>query len=320
MHAVQFHDYGPASVLRLETVQRPEPGPGEVLVRVRSATVNPIDWKLRAGYLKEFMPLELPHVLGFDLSGTVEAVGSGVSEFAVGDDVFGRGSGAYAEYAIAAASTLAPKPAALTFDQAATLGVGGITAWVGLFDSAKLEPGQRLLVQRGAGGVGAIAVQLGRWKGAHVVATTSTSNVEFVRSLGADEVVDYTAGRFEDAVGDLDVVFDTVGGEVTDRSWSVLKPGGLLVVIAGMPDAEKAAAHGVRTAGVQAPEMTSPILRELAQLVESGHLDPPVGHVFPLAEAAAAHTASETGHGRGRIVLHASSWHHTRRDPTVSPG
>jgi NADPH:quinone reductase-like Zn-dependent oxidoreductase len=294
-------------VLHLETVPRPEPGPGEVLVRIRSTTVNPIDWKFRAGYLKEFMPLELPHVLGFDLSGTVETVGSGVSEFAAGDEVFGRGSGMYAEYAVAPASTIAPKPAALTFDQAATLGVGGITAWVGLFDSAKLEPGQRLLVQGGAGGVGAIAVQLGRWKGAHVVATTSTPNVEFVRALGADEVVDYTAGNFEDSVGDIDVVFDTVGGEVTDRSWAVLKPGGLLVVIAGMPDADKAAAHGVRTAGVQAPEVTSPILRELAKLVESGDLDPQVGRVFPLAEAVAAHTASETGHGRGRIVLHASS-------------
>jgi len=303
MQAVRFHEYGPAGVLELETVERPEPGPGEVLVRVHAAGVNPIDWKYRAGYLQQFLPLELPHIPGFDVAGTVESVGAGVDDLAAGDAVFGRGAGTYAEYAIAPAATLARKPAGLTFDQAATLPVGGVTAWVGLFDAAKLEPGQRLLVHGGAGGVGTIAVQLGRWKGAHVIATASGGNVEFVRSLGADEVVDYGATRFEEAVRDVDIVFDTVGGEVTQRSWGVLRPGGVLVVIAGMPDAETAAAHGVRTSGVQAPAESAPILRELAALTESGDLVAHVGRTFPLAEAAAAQEASETGHGRGRIVV-----------------
>ncbi len=307
MRAVRFHQYGAPDVLKLETLPRPEPKAGEVLVRVAFAGVNPIDWKFRAGYLKDFMPLELPHIPGFDLSGTVEAVGLGVDELAAGEDVFGRGAGSYAQYAIAPAGTLAPKPAKVGFDQAATLGVGGVTAWVGLFDAAQLEAGRRLLVQGGAGGVGSLAVQLGHWKGAHVIATASTANVEFVRSLGADEVVDYTTATVEDAIGEVDVVLDTVGGDVTDRSWAVLRRGGILVSIAGMPDPEKAEAHGVRTAGVQAPEVTSPILRELARLVETGDITPQVGQVFPLSEAAAAHAASETGHGRGRILLSVSS-------------
>jgi NADPH:quinone reductase-like Zn-dependent oxidoreductase len=304
MQAARFHEYGPPDVLRVETAPRPEPGDGEVLVRVQSAGVNPIDWKYRAGYLQEFMPLELPHIPGLDLAGTVAAVGAGASDFSPGDDVLGRGAGTYAEYAVAPATTLAHKPAAVSFDQAATLAIGGVTVWASLFEAAKLEPGQRLLVHGGAGGVGSFAVQLGHWKGAQVVATASAGNLDLVRRLGADEVIDYTAVRFEDELRDLDVVLDTVGGEVTDRSWGVLRPGGMLVVIAGMPDADTAAARGVRTSGTQAPEVTSPILAQLAALVESGDLDPQVGETFPLADAARAHAASETGHGHGRIVLH----------------
>ena len=307
MHAVRFHDYGPPSVLVVETVVRPEPKEGEVLLRVRAAGVNAIDWKFRAGYLKDFMPLELPHILGFDVAGTVEAVGAGVSDFAPGDEVFGRGAGTYAEYAVAPVASLARKPANLSFDEAATLAVGGITAWVGLFDTASLEAGQRLLVQGGAGGVGGLAVQLARWKGAPVIATTSTGNVDYVRSLGADEVIDYTTTTFEDAVDDVDVVLDTVGGKVTDRSWKVLKPGGILVVVAGMPEPEKAAAHGVRTSGVQSPQASRPVLQELATLIEAGSLVAQVGQVFPLSDAAAAHAVAETGHGRGRIVLRIGS-------------
>ena len=303
MQASRFHEYGPPDVLRLEETPRPEPGEGQMLVRVHAAGVNPIDWKLRAGYLQAFMPVELPHIPGFDLAGTVEALGTGVAGFAVGDAVFGRGVGTYAQYAVAPATTLAPKPAAVSFEQAATLPVGGVTAWAGLFAAAELERGQRLLVHGGAGGVGSFVVQLAHWKGAHVIATASAANAEFVRSLGADEVVDYAAVRFEDVVSDVDVVYDTVGGDVTEHSWGVLKPGGILVVIAGMPDTATAEARGVRTSGTNAPEVTSPILQELARLAEAGDLRPQVGPTFPLADAAGAHALSETGHGRGRIVL-----------------
>lgn len=307
MRAVRFHEYGPPDVLRVETVPRPDPGEGEVLVRVHSAGVNPIDWKYRAGYLREFMPLDLPHIPGFELSGTVEEIGPGTAGFAPGGELFGRAAGAYAEYAVVPATSLAHKPAAISFDQAATLPIGGVTAWAGLFEAAKLEPGQRLLVHGGAGGVGSFVVQLAHWKGAHVIATASAGNLDFVRALGADEVIDYRAVRFEDELRDLDVVFDTVGGEITERSWGVLRPGGMLVVIAGMPDADTAEARGVRTSGTQAPEVTGPILAQLAALAESGDLDPQVGETFPLAEAARAHAVSETGHGRGRIVLHVAT-------------
>lgn len=303
MRAVRFHEYGPPAVLVVDAVDRPEPKAGEVLIKIRAAGVNPIDWKLRAGYMKQFMPLTLPYTPGLDAAGTVEALGEGVTGFAVGDRVFGRGAGTYADFAVAPGATIALIPEGVSFEQAAPLHVGGETAWVGLFDTAHLEAGQRLLVQGGAGGVGAVAVQLGHWKGAYVIATASAANVEFVRSLGADEVIDYTSVNVEDAVHDVDVVLDIVGGEVTAHSWSVLKPGGLLVAVAGPPDAKTAEARGVRTSGVGHPPETRPILEELGRLVASGKLKPQIGQVFALEDAAQAHAVSETGHGRGRILL-----------------
>jgi NADPH:quinone reductase-like Zn-dependent oxidoreductase len=303
MRAVRFHEYGPPSVLVVDEIDRPEPRAGEVLIRVHAAGVNPIDWKFRAGYLKDFMPLVLPHTPGLDVSGTVESLGEGVSDFAIGDRVFGRGSGTYAEFAVAPAGTIARIPDGVSFEQAAPLHVGGETAWVALFDTAHLEAGQRVLVQGGAGGVGTIAVQLGHWKGAYVIATASAANVEFVRSLGADEVIDYTSTKVEDAVHDVDVVIDTVGGAVTAQSWNSLKPGGILVVVAGAPDTETATARGVRTSGVMHPPETRPVLEELGKLLVSGDLKPQIGPEFSLENAAQAQALSETGHGRGRILL-----------------
>ena len=304
MRAVRFHEYGPPDVLVLDEVPRPEPGEGEVLIRVHAAGVNPVDWKFRAGYLRQFVPLELPSTPGLDVAGTVEAVGPGVEGLAPGQAVFGRGSGTYAEYAVAPVTSLARKPENVSFDQAATIAVGGITAWVGLFHAADVQPGQRVLVQGAAGGVGSYALQLARWKGAYVAGTASAANLEFVRSLGADEAIDYSAGPVERAVSGVDVVFDTVGGEVMDRSWQLLKPGGILVEIAGMPNEEAARQHGVRTSGVQGPQESSGILWELAEQISSGAIRAEVGEVFPLEEAARAQALSETGHGRGRIVLH----------------
>ncbi len=304
MRAARFHEYGAPDVLVVDQVPRPEPKEGEVLIRVHAAGVNPIDWKLRAGYLKEFMPVQLPYTPGYDLAGTVERVGPGVTEFTPGQAVFGRGMGAYAEYAMAPATALAPKPDNTSFDEATTIAIGGVTAWAGLFDAANLQAGQRLLVQGAAGGTGSYAVQLGNWKGAYVIGTASSGNVEFVRSLGANEIVDYTTTAVEEAVSGVDVVLDTVGGEVMDRSWSLLQPNGILVEVAGMPDEEAARQRGVRTSGVQAPPEISGILRQLAALIQSGAVKTEVGAAFPLDQAAQAHALSETGHGRGRIVLH----------------
>lgn len=303
MRAVRFHEYGPPSVLVVDTVDRPEPKTGEVLIRVHFAGVNPIDWKLRAGHVQRYMPIPLPATPGLDVSGTIDAVGEGVTGFAAGDRVFGRGTATYAEFAVAPAATIAHIPDGVSFEQAATLHVGGVTAWLALFDSAHLEAGQRLLVQGGAGGVGSMAVQLGRWKGAYVIATASAANLDFLRSIGADEVIDYTTTSVEDAVHDVDVVVDTVGGEVTAHSWSELKPGGILVTIAGMADAETAAARGVRAEAVARSTETRSILEELGGLVASGNLKPEIQQVFPLEQAALAQAASESGHGRGRILL-----------------
>jgi NADPH:quinone reductase-like Zn-dependent oxidoreductase len=303
MRAVRFHEYGPPSVLVVDDIDRPEPKAGQVLIQVHAAGVNPIDWKIRAGYLKQYMPVALPHTPGLDVAGSVVSVGDDVTNYAVGDRVFGRGAGTYAEYAVAPITTIAHIPEGVSFEQAATLHVGGVTAWLGLFDSAHLEAGQRVLVQGGAGGVGAIAVQLAHWKGAYVIATASTANVDFVRSLGADEVIDYTSVNVEDAVRDVDVVLDTVGGDVTAHSWSALKPGGILVTVVGTADADIASKRGVRTAAVGHPAATSPYLEELGALVASGAVQPEIQRVYPLDEAAAAQAASETGHGRGRILL-----------------
>jgi NADPH:quinone reductase-like Zn-dependent oxidoreductase len=304
MRAVRFHDYGPPDVLHVDEVSRPEPGEGEVLVRVHAAGVNPIDWKYRAGYLKDFGPLPLPHTPGFDLSGTVEALGPGVTDFTPGQAVFGRGSGTYAEYAIAPATALAPKPDEITYDQAATIAIGGLTAWSGLIDVANVQPGQRVLVQGAAGGVGSYVVQLAHWKGAHVLGTSSAANLEYVRSIGADEAIDYRSGAIEQTASSVDVVFDTVGGNVLEQSWGLLKEGGILIEIAGTADEETAKRHGVRIGGNRGVENPSAVLRQLADLIVHGDLRAEVGQVFPLDAAAQAHEASEKGHGRGRIVLH----------------
>jgi NADPH:quinone reductase-like Zn-dependent oxidoreductase len=303
MNAVRFYAYGPIDQLVLEQAPRPVPGPGEVLVRVHAAGVNPADWKIRQGWMKDLVPLAFPAIPGFELAGLVEAVGPEVTTLQVGQAVYGTTMGTYADYAVASAGSLAPKPSNLTFDEAATIPVGASTAWNGLFDVGGLQAGQRLLVHGAAGGVGLFAVQLGRWKGAQVIGTASTRNLDIVRSLGAEIVIDYTATPFERVASDVDVVFDTIGGETQERSWQVLKPGGILVGVSSSPSAEIAQRHGVR-AGTAYGQATTALLEQLAPLIESGTLRPVVGPVFSLAEARQAQVLSETGHGRGRIILH----------------
>ncbi len=304
MRAVRFHDYGPPEVLVIEEVPRPQPGEGQVLVRVYAAGVNPIDWKLRRGDMRRFRPLELPAIPGIDLAGTVEATGPGVTAFQPGQAVFGSGSGAYAEFALAPADNLAPIPGKLSFDEAAATPIGARTAWTSLFDAAGLQPGQRLLVNGAAGGVGHFAVQLGRWKGAHVIGVASTANLDFVRSLGAGEVIDYTTTPVESVAHDVDVVLETVGGAGTERLLAVLRPGGVIVSIAGPVPEAAAQERGVRVARPTPPASLGALLRQIAELIEAGTLQPVVGRVFPFEQAAQAHALSETGHGRGRIVLH----------------
>lgn len=306
MQAVRIHTYGGPEVLKYEEAPLPKPGPGEALVRVHAAGVNPVDWKIREGYFKGRANHSLPLILGWDLSGVVEATGSGVEGLKKDDEVYSRPDiardGAYAEYIVVRETEVALKPKSIDHIPAAAVPLAALTAWQSLFDSAGLSAGQKVLIHAAAGGVGSFAVQLAKWKGAYVIGTASNRNQDFVKKLGADETLDYQTTRFEDVVHDVDVVFDTIGGDTQKRSWKVLKKGGILVSIVGPPSAEEAAAHGVRQASVFVqPSATQ--LTELAKLVESGKIGPIVEIVLPLSEARHAHELSQTGHTRGKIVL-----------------
>lgn len=300
MRAIRYHQNGEADVLQIDEVPRPEPSEGEILVRVRSAGVNPVDSAIRRG---SFGQATLPATPGRDLAGTVEAVGPGVTEFRPGQEVFGTGRGTYAEYVISTPPSLAAKPSNLSFDQAATVGVGGVTAWGGLFNLADLQPGQRLLVHGGAGGVGIYAVQLGKWKGAEVIGTASAANLDLVKQLGANQVLDYNATPFESVVEDADVVFASIGGDTLERSLAVLKPGGILVAISGRPPEENAAEQGVRVGRVGPTTAQADAMKRLGELLGQGKLRTIVREVFPFERAVDAMRLSETGHGRGHIVI-----------------
>lgn len=309
MRAVRFHAYGGPEELVIEQVSRPQAEAGEVLVRVYASGVNPIDWKIRRGLLKNIMVQSLPITPGSEFAGTIEMLGPSVAAFEEGQAVYGRGGrGTYAEYVVAAADSVSPKPRNISFDQAASVPVGARTAWIALFNLANLQAGQLVLVHGASGGVGNYVVQLARSKGAHVIGTTSIDNLNFVRSLGAETVIDYNATLFEDVVRDVDVVVDTVGGRTQDRSWPVIKPGGILIAVGRPPEEETAAHYGVRTASTlvdqRTPLLTSTEpLQEITNLIEAGILTPQLGKIFPLESAGQAQALSETGHGRGRIVL-----------------
>lgn len=307
MKAVRIHAWGDASRLQLDEVPIPDCGADEVLIRTVAASVNPVDWKIREGYLKDALPLKLPLTLGWDVSGVIERVGAAVTEFKPGDAVYSRPditrNGTYAEYVVVRAAEVALKPATISHAEAASLPLAGITAWEALIEVGALRPTQRVLIHAGAGGVGTLAVQLARWRGAHVIATCSAANRELVLSLGADEVIDYRSEDFRELAKDMDLVFDTVGGEVQERSWSVLKPGGLLVSVVSPPAPARAEELGVRAAFVFI-QPNARILRELAHLVEVGRLRPVVGAEFSLEDAARAQALSQSGRARGKTVLY----------------
>ena len=301
MQAIQAHDYGGPEVLKLEETPRPQPAADQVLIRLKAAGVNPADWKYRAGLYKQFMPLQFPWTPGLEGSGVVEAVGANVTTLKKGDEVYGTVTGGYAEYALALASDVQPKPARLTFEQAAAVPTGALTAWGAVIDTAKVEAGQRVLVHGAAGGVGTYAVQLAHWKGAHVTGTASAKNLEFVRSLGTENVIDYNATRFETVLHDMDVVIDTVGGDLPDRSGQVIRPGGIFVTIAARLAEDAGKAQNIRA--VSAGRAPTDRLKQISELIEANQLKPVTGALFPLAEAPQAQELSQTGHGRGRIIL-----------------
>jgi NADPH:quinone reductase-like Zn-dependent oxidoreductase len=295
MEAVVIHETGGPEVLRLEEIDTPEPDEGEVLVRVHAASVNPADWKQRRS------TTSLPAVLGHDVSGTV--VVSRAPDFAEGDEVFGRASsGSYAEFAIASAAAVTQKPAGISHEQAAAIPVAGGTAWEGLFDVGGLESGQTALIAGAAGGVGHFAVQFAKHAGARAIGTGSSRNRDFVLDLGADEYVDYTEQDVAQAVSDVDLALDTVGGQATEELLPVLRQGGILVTIAAAAPTDAAEARGVRAELFSSrgdPEQ----LARIAELVDSGEVGVELAEVLPLGEIRRAHELSESGHTRGKIVL-----------------
>ena len=307
MKAVRIHQYGGREVLAIDDVPVPDIGPDDVLVRVVAASINPVDWKVREGYLARMLAHPLPLTLGWDVSGVVAAVGAGVTQWQVGDAVFSRPdiarNGTYAEFVAIRAGEVARKPRTISHVEAASLPLAGITAWESMIEKAGVKAGQRVLVHAGSGGVGSLAIQLVKAAGAVVVATTSGKNRALVESRGADQVVDYTTTDVADAVEPVDAVFDTLGGAVQEASWGLLKPGGILVSIVSPPDEARAAALGVR-AGFVFIGPNAPVLEQLAAMVDGGRLRPLVGAEFGLDRIVEAHALSESGRAVGKIVLY----------------
>jgi NADPH:quinone reductase-like Zn-dependent oxidoreductase len=314
MKAVRIHGRGGPDHLVYEDAPQPHPGPGEVLVRVYAAGIiaNELKWdetyQTTAG-----SPRALP-IPGRDLSGVVEEVGPGirgVTTFVKGSEVYamlgyGR-DGAEAEYTIALPNELVPKPSTLDHVQAAAVPLSALTAWQALFDNAHLVAGQTVLIHGGAGGVGVFAVQLAHWAGAQVITTTSTRNRDFLRELGANEIIDYTTTRFEEVVHSADVVFDTVGGDTLERSWQVIKPGGVLISIVSPPPPAAVATAKAKGQDVRfewfVVEPNRDELIQIGALIDAGQLHPVIDTVFPLAEARQAYEQAAKGHTRGKIVL-----------------
>ncbi|MBB3592102.1 NADPH:quinone reductase-like Zn-dependent oxidoreductase [Rhizobium sp. BK529] len=306
MKAYRVHAFGPPEAIIAEDIEIPAPGKGEVLIRVHAAGVGPWDGWIRLG--NSALPQPLPLTLGSDLSGTVEAIGDGVTQVARGDAVYGvtnpRFIGAYAEYAIAAAGMIARKPASIDHVEAASIPVIAVTARQALFDHARLTAGQTVLIHGAAGNVGAYAVQFARKAGVKVIATASGSDIETVRRLGADIVVDFRSQRFEDFAHEVDAVIDLAGGETQTRSFAVLNRGGRLISAVSQPDQELAKTYGVEALFFLV-NVTTKELNEIAAMVDAAELETNVGDVLPLDAAIAAHEMLEgmRPHAKGKIVL-----------------
>lgn len=315
MKAVRIHEFGGPEVLKIEDVDRPVPAADEILVKVYASGVNPVDWVIRQGSndaMRSF--LTLPLILGWDAAGIVEETGSDVTGFQKGDAVYGLpnfpGDGSYAEYCVAKASQFAGKPKSISFNEAAGVPLAGLTAWTAMFEYGKLQPGQRILIQGASGGVGSFAVQFAKAKGAYVIGTASASNLDYLKQLGADEVIDYRSQKFDELVRDVDVVLDASPlRDNTERlkSVTVLKEGGIFVSVnTDFPfdDAVLAALEKKRAKGeLVANQPKQEFLTEIARLIDEGKVTVVVSKVYPLEQVADAHRESETWHVRGKLVL-----------------
>lgn len=306
MKAVRIHQYGNVDTLRYEDADEPMLRADDVLIRVVGTSVNPVDWKIRQGHLKEMIPHRMPVILGWDVSGVVSAIGVKVSKFKVGDCVYARPDierdGTYAEFIAVRETEIAMKPKTISHIEAGVLPLCGITAWEAIVNVAKVSAGQSVLIHAASGGVGSIAVQLAKSRGAYVVGTASAANRALVESLGVDEFVDYRAQRLQGTVKKIDVVFDTVGGQTQNDSWSVMSPGGILVSIVSNPPADEAKKLGMRAAFVFV-KPNAATLEEIAQLIDDGKLRPIIGAEFALQDIKHAHGLSESGRAKGKIAI-----------------
>ncbi|MDL4842709.1 NADP-dependent oxidoreductase [Aquibacillus rhizosphaerae] len=308
MKAIVINKYGTKEELQEQEVPKPEISDNQVLVEVHATSINPIDWKLRAGYLKSMLDFSFPIILGWDVSGVIVEVGKDVKNFKVGDEVFARpdtnAEGTYAEYTSVDENLLAKKPKNLSHEEAASIPLAGLTAWQCLIDRTEVKENDKVLIHAGSGGVGSLAIQIAKHFGAHVATTASEKNETYVKELGADHFINYRTQNFEEELKDFDIVLDTMGGDILNKSFSVLKPGGKLVTIAGQPDEDLAKKHQVEASSYWLnPDGEQ--LSELGDLLESGVVKAQVGHVFGFSaeELQKAHGLSETHHAKGKIVI-----------------
>jgi NADPH:quinone reductase-like Zn-dependent oxidoreductase len=306
MKAVVIRAYGGPEVLKVENVPQPEPKDDEVLIRVVAASINPVDVAIRKGYLAELIGNKFPLIPGMDAAGMVQKTGSKITKFRTGDLVFAffslAGEGGYAEFVTAKENEVAVKPETVSYEQAAAVGAAGSTAWEALVDEAKLSAGQTVLIHGGAGGVGHFAIQIAKARGAKVIATGSSANQDFLRQMGADVAIDYTKTKFEDVAKDVDVVLDSVGRDTLERSYSVVKKGGIVVSIVDEPQQAALDAHGIRGLAFRCTPQAS-VLEQLAKLMNAKKMTPVVSQTFPLADVVKAQEQIATRHTRGKIVL-----------------
>jgi len=306
MKAVVIHEYGGPEVLKYEDIPRPEPKDDELLIRVIAAGVNPVDGMIRSGMFAKEGNRAFPIILGGDVAGVVEKVGSKITKFKSGDPVFAYvsldNSGGYAQYALVTEREAAPKPKSLTYVEAAAVPVVAMTAWQALVDTAKLSAGQTVLIHGGSGGVGSFAIQIAKARGAKVIATASTANQDFLKQLGADVAIDYTKQKFEDVAKDVDVVLDSIGRDTLARSYAVVKKGGIIVSLVARPKESELEKHGIRGTALNA-EPNSGELAEIGRLIDDKKIKVIVSQTFPLSEAMKAQEQVATGHTRGKVVL-----------------
>ncbi|GAB4074002.1 NADP-dependent oxidoreductase [Barrientosiimonas marina] len=307
MKAVVIEQYGKAEELIEREMPKPEISENQVLVELYATSINPIDWKVREGYMKDTIPLPFPAILGWDAAGVVRDTGANVTDFQAGDDVFARPAmenGTYAQYAAIDANLLAKKPADISFQDAAAVPLAGLTAWQCLVDFSAIQSGDKVLIHAGSGGVGSLAIQIAKSFGAYVVSTASGKNEALLKSLGVDEFINYEQTDFADVVQDADIVLDTLGGDILEKSHDILKAGGRLVSIAGEPDQRRAEANQLKADSLWL-NPNGKQLAQLGQLMEQGEVKPIIGHTFPLTQEGLreAHRLSETHHAKGKIVI-----------------